>query len=164
MKLSKDIEKFLNLTLSLIHPDLFETGLIILKKLRDLEKTSAIARKWQSVFSGVAVICNRRTPSHRDFKSRPEWYDMLVSHTGPAARPLLSVTDLGLHLKYSSGTVDALCGTVLKHQVLSWGKGDRACYAHFMRESVRKRLDVQPAGWVYRDTYLPHSVLATDDS
>jgi hypothetical protein len=38
---------------------------------------------------------------------------MLVSHTGPAAQPLLSVTDLGLHLKYSSGTVVALCGTVL---------------------------------------------------
>lgn len=33
--------------------------------------------------------------------------------------------------------------------------GDRICLAHFMRESVRDRFNVNPAGWVYRDKYLP---------
>jgi hypothetical protein len=44
---------------------------------------------------------------------------------------------------------------VLKHGVEEWGMGDRICYAHFMRESVRDRLEVAPAGWVYREQYLP---------
>lgn len=155
MKLSNEIEVFLNLTLSLINPDLFRTGLLMLQRLREYDPTSDVAKKWQSVYSGIAIICNRRSPLHRDSQGRPEWYDLLLSYNGPRARPLLSVTDLGLNLKYSSGTVVAFCGMILKHQVSSWGKGDRVCYAHFMRESVRERLDVPPAGWVYRDMYLP---------
>ena len=126
----------------------------MLERLRELDPTSEVARRWQSVYSGIGVISNRRTKLHRDLKGRPEWYDLLLSYAGPRARPLLSVTDLGLHLKYSSGTVVAFCGMILEHQVLSWGKGDRVCYAHFMRESVRERLDVPPAGWVNQDIYL----------
>ena len=122
--------------------------------MRHLEQTEDIAENWQSVYSGISVICNRITPYHRDSKGRPEWYDTLVSYSGPSACPLLSIEDIGLQLKYSSGTVVSLCGTILKHQVLSWGIGDRVCYAHFMRESVRKRLDVAPAGWVKQDIYL----------
>lgn len=67
----------------------------------------------------------------------------------------LSIPDLGLNLDYSSGTVVGICGTVLQHEVGSWGNGDRVCYAHFMREEVRKRLDVPPAGWVNRSQYGP---------
>ena len=62
--------------------------------------------------------------------------------------------DLGLDLNYASGTVVSFCGTILEHQVSSWGVGDRICYAHFMRELVRKRLDVSPAGWVKQEIYL----------
>ena len=51
----------------------------------------------------------------------------------------------------------SFCGTVLKHQVEFWGDGDRFCYAHFMREEVRKRLDVPAAGWVDRNIYCPES-------
>jgi len=122
--------------------------------MRRSEKTEEIAENWQSVFTGIAVISNRVTPSHRDTKGRPEWYDALVSYSGPEARPILSIKDLGLNLKYSSGTIVSLCGTIFEHQVLSWGNGDRVCYAHFMRELVRQRLDVPPAGWVMRDSYL----------
>jgi hypothetical protein len=156
MKLSNDVETFLNLTLSLIHPDLYDSGLLMLQRLRQLEGTKDIALKWQSVCTGISIISNRRTPSHRDSKGRPEWYDTLVSYSGEGARPLLSIKDLGLDLKYSSGTVVGLCGTILEHQVSSWGVGDRVCYAHFMRESVRQRLDVPPAGWVNRNRYLPN--------
>ena len=122
--------------------------------LRQNDQTRAVADKWQSVYTGISVISNRRTPSHRDSKGRPEWYDSLLSYASQGARPLLSIRDVGLDLKYSSGTIVALCGTILEHQVSSWGVGDRVCYAHFMRESVRKRLDVSPAGWVNENMYL----------
>ena len=62
--------------------------------------------------------------------------------------------DIGLDLQYSTDTVVGLCGSILKHGVSSWGRAERVCYAHFMRESVRNRLDVPAAGWVMRETYV----------
>ena len=155
MEISNEIERFLNLALSIIHPELFECGLQILRKLRQLDDTRQISRKWQSVYTGIAIICNRLTPSHRDSKGRLEWYDTLVSYSGCGTAPRLLIKDVGLDLEYSSGTVVSLCGTALEHEVQEWGVGDRVCYAHFMREMVRKRLDVPPAGWMNRTMYLP---------
>jgi hypothetical protein len=151
---SNNFERFLNITLSLIHPELFKCGLDILEKLRQLDDTTEIATKWQSVYTGIAVISNRRTPAHRDSKGRPEWYDLLINYSGSEAKPRLLIEDIGLDLQYDSGAVVGLCGTIFKHEVGDWGMGDRVCYAHFMREAVRKRLEVPPAGWVYRDSYL----------
>lgn len=155
LKKSNRLERFLNLTISLINPQLFRSGLEMLRKLRNLGETEEIANRWQSVYTGIAVISNRKTPSHRDRKGRPEWYDLLVSYSGPNTRPRLLIDDIGLDLKYSSGTVVGLCGSIFSHEVSSWGVGDRVCYAHFMREEVRDRLDVTPAGWVNREIYLP---------
>jgi hypothetical protein len=110
MKNSEDLEILMNLTLSLIHPGLFKMGLDMLRKMRGLADTEKIARDWQSVYSGIAIICNCLTPSHHDSKGRPEWYDVLVSYSGPGTWPMLSIKDLGMHLKYSSGTVVGVCG------------------------------------------------------
>lgn len=143
------------MTLSLIHPALYRTGLDVLHKLRELDSTKVIAREWQSVYTGISPICNRRTPFHRDSKGRPEWFDMLSSYSDSSTSPRLLIEDLGLNLEYSSGTVVGFCGQVFKHGVESWGVGNRICYAHFMRESIRERLDGCPAGWVYRNQYLP---------
>lgn len=153
---TKEVEKFLNLTISLIHPDLFKSGLEMLHKLRVLDSTTEVATEWQSIFTGLSVINNRRSPSHRDSKGRPEWYDLLVNYCGSGGRPRLLLEDIGMDLDYSSGAVVAFCGSVLKHEVKSWGNEERICYAHFMRESVRKRLDVLPAGWVNRSKYFPN--------
>ena len=154
LELSYSFERFLNLTISLIHPELFQCGLEILQKTRTLETTSEIAKKWQSVFTGIAIISNRLTPSHRDRKGRPEWYDLLINYSDIEAIPELFIEDIGLKLEYSSGTVVGLCGMILQHGVKTWGVVDRVCYAHFMRESVRKHLEVKPAGWVYQNRYI----------
>ena len=155
MTLSNDVEKFLNLTLSLTHPDLFKYGCRMLNGLHQLETTKEIAQEWQSIYTGISVISNRRTPSHRDIKDRPEWFDTLMSYSKPGSKPRLLIGDLGLNLEYSSSTVVNLCGSVFKHEVESWGDCDRVCYAHFMREDVGERLEVRPAGWVDQGRYLP---------
>jgi|ERR1700728_3234898 hypothetical protein len=149
----EEVEKIMNLTLSLIHPKLFETGLGMLRRLRERESTKDIASKWQSVCSGIAIVCNRLTPAHRDSKGRPEWYDTLLNYSGTGGKPLLSINDIGLNLEYSSGTVVGFCGSVFEHEVKSWGDGDRVCYAHYMRENVRERLNVPAAGWVTTEMY-----------
>ena len=155
MKRSKEVEVFLNLTLSLINPGLFRCGLSMLRELWHLSTTKTIATEWQSVYTGIQTISNRITPPHRDSKGRPEWFDLLLSYCDKgASTPYFSVNDLSLKLKYSSGTVIAFCGTIFEHGVESWGAGDRVCSAHFMRESVRERLGVPPAGWVDRGLYI----------
>jgi hypothetical protein len=76
MKESQDLEILINLTLSIINPGLFKMGLEMLKKKKKKNAPSSryqkIAQGWQSVYSGIAIICNRVTPSHRDSKGRPE--------------------------------------------------------------------------------------------
>jgi hypothetical protein len=164
LETSNDVERFLNLTLSLINPDLFQSGLEMLRKMRSMDETEGIAQQWQSVYTGIAIICNRITPLHRDRKGKPEWFDTLLNYSETGSSPRLVIDDVGLDLEYSSGTVVGFCGTVLKHGVKSWGVGNRICYAHFMREAVRKRLDVAPAGWVYRDKYLPAEASIEEDA
>ena len=136
IKDSYNVERFLNLTLSLIHPKLFETGLDILRKLREWDDTKAVAREWQLVYTGISVINNWVTPSHRDSRGRAEWYDLLANYCDEddtaVSIPHLLIRDLGLDLSYSSGTVVSLCGSVLEHEVGSWGLGDRVSQAHFM--------------------------------
>jgi hypothetical protein len=102
----------------------------------------------------MSVISNRKAPFRRDLKGRKEWYDTLLSYSQSSTRPQLLIKDVGLKLKYSSGTVVALCGSILEHRVSVWGVGNRVCYTHFLRESVREHLDVAPAGWVYQNIYL----------
>ncbi|KAF8810609.1 hypothetical protein BYT27DRAFT_7253591 [Phlegmacium glaucopus] len=68
MKESTLVEHFLNLTLSLIHPQLFKTGLLMLRKIRMLPTTREIAQDWPSVYTGIQTISNCLTPGHRDSK------------------------------------------------------------------------------------------------
>ena len=82
------------------------------RKLWTLDATQTIALEWQSVYTGIQIISNWLTPSHRDSKGRPEWFDILASYCGGGSTPSLLVHDLGLDLEYSSGTVVGICGTV----------------------------------------------------
>lgn len=134
----------------------------MLLELRKLDTTMDIAQEWQSVHSGIAIISNRRTPAHRDTKGRPAWFDTLLSYSETGSTPRLFIQDIGLDLDYSGGTVVGLCGTVFQHEVQDWGIGDRVCYAHFIREAVRERLNVPPAGWVDRHSYLPKKKIKED--
>ena len=88
MEASDYIENFLNLTLSLINTGLFKQGLDMLHKLHQLDTTKEITQQWQSVYTGIYIICNHRTPFHWDSKGRPEWYFTLVSYSGDAQSQL----------------------------------------------------------------------------
>lgn len=129
----------------------------MLQELRKGEKTKEIAQEWQSIYTGISIISNRTTPAHRDSKGRPEWYDTLISYSDPSTQPKFLIQELGLDLDYPSGTVLSFCGSIFQHEVKYWGEGDRVCYAHFMREAVRRRLNVAPAGWLDRGIYLAGS-------
>ena len=85
--MSDDVEKFLNLTLSLINPDFFQSGLEMLRKLHLSEQTKDITQQWQSVYTSIAVICICWMPLHRDGKGRPEWFNTLLNYSEPGDSP-----------------------------------------------------------------------------
>ena len=44
---------------------------------------------------------NQLTPSHRDRKGRPEWYDLLINYSDIKAIPELFIEDIGLKCQNS---------------------------------------------------------------
>ena len=70
MNATKAVERFLNLTLSIIHPDLFKSGALVLQKLQELETTMDVASEWELVYTRIQIISNRITPAHRDTNGR----------------------------------------------------------------------------------------------
>src|SRR5208283_4480797 len=100
-----------------------------------------------STFNGISVIVNRKTPLHRDPGGQMEWYDVLLA-AGTYTTATLDVPDLGAHFSCKPGTVVVICGRVLQHGVKSWEGGERICYAHFMRNNVLNRQNIQNSSWV----------------
>jgi hypothetical protein len=146
-------ERFLNEVLAVIHPSLHLAGEEALTKQRDATPENVPRKRWTSVYTGIDVISNRLTKAHRDHNSQYHWYDMLVS-LGHGSSPRLSLNDVGLTLEYGPGTIVALCGMVLTHEVESWGPGERVCVAHFMRENVLRRFKCPMGGWVNTSDYV----------
>lgn len=143
---SRRAEELLNIILAIIHPDLYQNAHDALKALQANPEAS-YAHRWASVFSGISVISNRITPPHKDRSSDPRWYDIL-SNLGNFEQSYLDLVDLGAHFLYKKGTVIPFCGNLLKHAVQDWGRGDRICYAHFMRKGVISQFTESLAGWM----------------
>jgi hypothetical protein len=59
----------------------------------------------------------------------------------------LELPGLGVSLEYSPGTVVGLLGMVLEH-VVPMVKGDRVCYAYFMRDNVYDWAKVLYKDWM----------------
>jgi hypothetical protein len=144
--------QFLNTILSLIHPQLWKNAKGALEKLRHDPLTKDAAKRWTSVFTGIAVIANRKTKRHRDHYGAAAWYDLLLT-LGSYENATLDMDELGLEMEYKPGTLVAICGNALFHRVNDWGPGDRVCYALFMRKAVLDRLHSGWVGWTTRDIY-----------
>ena len=136
---------------SVIHPDLYEAGMIALRWLwnnPDLVDSPLLLKEvlglWSVLFSGVSIISNRSTPLHRDCNSRKEWMDLLVT-LGKYQRGIMTLPGLGVELLYNPGTVVGIAGRVLQHGVEC--DGERACLAYYMRDKVHERLGVRAPSW-----------------
>jgi len=132
--------------LSVVHPQLYNTGVEALKALSKNEHLvfeeglRDILLLWSSPFSGYSLICNRLTPPHRDAQGCTEGFDLLAT-AGRYIGARFKLPDIGLSFDYHSGTVVAILGRVIRHQVTAH-KGDRVVLACYMRDSVLARLDI----------------------
>ncbi|KAG2030894.1 hypothetical protein BDR03DRAFT_877279, partial [Suillus americanus] len=59
---------------------------------------------WTSIFNVVSIICNRRTPPHRDPKCQPAAYDMMTT-TSRYQLVIMDFMNLGIKFLYDSGSM-----------------------------------------------------------
>ena len=139
--------------LLLISPELHAAGWDAITKMWSHPYTREMANAWSSPYTGITVISNRVTPSHVDAKGYLRWYDILLGF-GTYTQATLRLPDIGAELEYLPGTIIAINGKFLRHEVTGWIGGDRICYAHFMRKEVLDRLGVRILSWVAQADYL----------
>ena len=149
----QNVELLHNAILALISPDLYWKGFEVVDRLLHgnfLSKHHQVTHHWISLFSAWQVISNRITPAHRDMGAAPMVYDLLTC-AGTYKCSLFYVHDLGARFHYTPGSVVAICGRVLLHEVKDWQGGDRICIAHYMRDSVHDRVRVSRPSWPVMD-------------
>jgi hypothetical protein len=152
----KETETVLNYIGALICPDQCRLGHDANDKLKRGEGLKTLHDNillWQSFFSGIEVISNRKTIKHRDKLSDVADYDFLVS-AGRHTEAWLELEDVKVKLHYAPGTVVAVYGKVLNHAVPDWEGGERLCVAHFTRDNVHERLGVARPDWVRNEGYI----------
>ncbi|KAG1771915.1 hypothetical protein EV702DRAFT_976995, partial [Suillus placidus] len=108
---------------------------------------------WPSIFSGLEIIANRVTFSHRDGGGSPSLLDLLVS-LGRNHDATLALADLNAELDYSPGTMVYISGRVLEHSVGPWLNGEQFVIAHFMKDAVHNRVGVPRPGFPMQSFFL----------
>jgi hypothetical protein len=139
--------------LSIVHPELYEIGREVLKKVvnhpemvKDGEDVLEVLRLWTTPFSGYGFISNCITPLHRDNNSQGPWYDCLTTIGEYENGARLKLRNLGLELDYASGAMVFLLGRLVRHGT-SEVNGNRVCIAQYMRDNVHERMRVRSADW-----------------
>ena len=106
--------------LSIIHPELYEIGWEVLKKVanhlemvKDGEDILEVLRLWSTPFSGYGLISNCITPLHWDNNSQGPWYDCLTTIGEYENGARLRLKNLGLELDYASGMMVFLLGKLV---------------------------------------------------
>lgn len=151
-------EHLANAILSLTAPKAYQIAWTAQRRLRETGPPSgkgnvaAHASAWPSVYSGIAVIVNRATPSHLDGNGAIAGYDGLSS-LGTHRRATLNLDDIGATFAYPPGTFVELCGKFLRHEVgpVPEDEGERICYARFTRDALQHYLHGKPIPFVRMD-------------
>ncbi|KAG1876089.1 hypothetical protein C8R48DRAFT_759440 [Suillus tomentosus] len=73
-------------------------------------------REWASVFTVVAVMCNRYTPLHRDALSRTQWFDIMTS-VGGNTSARMKMPNIGIEIAYNAGVMAGASGRIVRHGV-----------------------------------------------
>lgn len=150
---SWSVQQLLNHLLCLIHPALFEAALLCQERVQEETKDLHVTQLWTSVFHALSVISNGTSRAHRDTKGYLPWYDILIS-IGTVDELSLNIPELHLKLSYTPGTVIALTGHALMHEVNAWQPGkERACWAFFFRSNVLRKFGISLPDWCHESTY-----------
>ncbi|KAG1892839.1 uncharacterized protein F5891DRAFT_986360 [Suillus fuscotomentosus] len=126
--------------LRVMHPDLYRAGIKTQVRLGawatqyQLEDMCHHLKHWASVFNVVSVICNRRSPPHRDPKCRPEAFYIMTT-AGIYHPVIMDFMNLGIKFLYDSGSMLASSCRLVRHH-MHVEQGSRIVTAWYMRDSI----------------------------
>ncbi|KAG2103990.1 uncharacterized protein F5147DRAFT_775701 [Suillus discolor] len=109
-----------DVALRVMHPTLYWSSLGTALALglwaadNQLDEMGECLRDWASVFTALAVICNRRSPLHRDPISRSQWFDGMTS-VGTYGMGRMKMPNIGIEIVYDSGVMLAVSGRIVRH-------------------------------------------------
>lgn len=130
-----DPQELFNAVLMITHPDQYVQCVKLSRYVMsqtELVHREPRVREWPSVFTGISVISNRLTGEHHDVRGTDAGLDLLAC-AGDPEKSVMDLCDLGIQLKYNSGTVVLLASRVVWYAVHGWERGDRVCFAQWMR-------------------------------
>jgi hypothetical protein len=107
-----------------------------------LRNPKIVVPTWPTVYSGMDVIANRTSPEHFDRGGAVTFYDHLVNF-GQDHDARLCVDALKAEFVYRPGTSVLFTGKVFEHSVPHWSGGERMVIAHYSKDNVHLRLDVE---------------------
>jgi hypothetical protein len=144
--------------MALIAPDLYTIGEEAVMRLKQGDELFRLDKNvvwWPSIFSAFQVIVNRITCAHCDSGSAPAFYDLLTS-SDTHQTCTFQIANMGFGMSYAPGTVIAIAGKVLLHEVEKWEGGERICIAHYMRDMVLDWFELPRSEWVQINNYWKH--------
>lgn len=131
------MEHFINALVWMLHEPQYKASISAQRAMKT-SKIDCQAKKalehWPSTFTGQTWILNRTTPPHRDQHGFNAGFDFLS--VGGVAKALMHVRDINLSCAYNPGTVVAIAGRVLSHEVSTVEDGDRIAIARWVRKTV----------------------------
>ncbi|TFK59008.1 hypothetical protein BDN72DRAFT_865503 [Pluteus cervinus] len=141
----QDTFALVNAISNVLHPDQHDIGKQAMEKLRkepnrvkEGNRAKDVLTGWTSVFSAIAIVLNRETPTHRDMQSPATGLDVMLT-VGPYSEAWMVLETLGVDLLYRSGTMVALSGSLIPHGVECSEVG-RLCLSFYMRYAVHENL------------------------
>ncbi|KAG2105029.1 uncharacterized protein F5147DRAFT_579529 [Suillus discolor] len=126
--------------LQVMHPDLYQAGIKTQVRLGEwairyqLHDMCHHLKRWTSVFNVVSVICNRRSPPHRDPKCQPEAFDIMTT-AGIYHPVMMDFMNLGIKFLYDSRSMLASSCRLVRHH-MHVEEGSRIVTAWYMRDSI----------------------------
>ncbi|KAG1792285.1 uncharacterized protein HD556DRAFT_1444554 [Suillus plorans] len=146
--------------LRVMHPNLYWSSLAMKLALglwaadNKLDEMGDYLREWASVFTALAIVCNRRSPMHHDPLSRPQWFDVMTTF-GNYGVARMKMPNLGIESVYPAGSMVAGSGRIMRHG-LDMADGDRTAWVLYMRDDVHEFVDIP------RADYSKYRSLVTD--
>ena len=174
MAAMRDSSALIGGILRVIHPELYRAGRLAHDKMKLSNPGLAdLIDSWCNPFTAASLISNRKTPAHRDLKSRKPYYDILTS-VGQFESVRFDLCNIDVYTRLKPGGVVALCGKIFQHEagmpesetpqyvdkedrdprdIPPTSLGDRLCCAWYMRSQVHFSAGVGAVTWMNRSIY-----------